>query len=141
MTPYSKVYDAFLSKILEDEWSLWTREEVEADMRQILESAIVWFKFPRVSLEHDDDGFKSDLSSAEIQIIASYMKCEWLNRSIMTWENVKPQYEERDFSQGNLIDKLRATHESERKLAHWLESAYYRSREGKPYNYGSLAGN
>lgn len=33
MTPYSKVYDAFLSKILEDEWSLWTREEVEADMR------------------------------------------------------------------------------------------------------------
>ena len=42
------------------------------------------------------------------------MKCEWLNRSIMTWENVKPLYEERDFSQANLLDKLKNTLESER---------------------------
>jgi hypothetical protein len=30
--------------------------------------------------------------------LATYMKCEWLNRTILTWENVKPLYEERDFS-------------------------------------------
>jgi len=34
------------------------------------------------------------------------MKCEWLNRTILTWENVKPLYVERDFSQANLIDKF-----------------------------------
>jgi hypothetical protein len=34
------------------------------------------------------------------------MKCEWLNRTILTWENVKPLYEEKDFSQANLIDKF-----------------------------------
>lgn len=140
MTPYTKVYDAFLTKILEDEWAQWTREEVEADIGSIMEAALPWFKFPRVSLEHDENGFKSDLTNAEIQIIASYMKCEWLNRSIMTWENVKPLYEERDFSQANLLDKLRLSIESERKLAHWQESAYYRSREGKPFKYGTLAG-
>ena len=101
MTPYSKVYDAFLARILEDEWEKWFIEEAEQDWRQILEAALPWFKFPRVSLEHDDNGFVDDLRPVEIQIIANYMKCEWLNRCIMTWENVKPLYVERDFSQAN----------------------------------------
>ena len=33
MTPLSRVYAAFLSKILEDEWQHWTREEIEAEIR------------------------------------------------------------------------------------------------------------
>jgi hypothetical protein len=41
-------------------------EEAEQDWRQIMENAITWFKFPRVSLEHDDNGFTADLGSAEI---------------------------------------------------------------------------
>jgi hypothetical protein len=109
MTPYNKVYDAFMARILEDEWNdSWTREEVEADQRLILEAALPWFKFPRVSLEHDENGFSGDLGFVEIQIIANFMKCEWLDRCIMTWENVKPLYVERDFSQANLLDKLGA---------------------------------
>ena len=140
MTPFSKVYAAFLSRILEDEWQQWMLEEAEQDWRQIMENAITWFKFPRVSLEHDDEGFISDLGQAEIQIIADFMKCEWLNRCIMTWENVKPLYEERDFSQANLLDKLTSTLESERKNAQWRESIYYRSRDGKPFDFSRLAG-
>lgn len=140
MTPFSKVYTAFLSRILEDEWQQWMLEEAEQDWRQIMENAITWFKFPRVSLEHDDEGFVSNLGQAEIQIIADFMKCEWLNRCIMTWENVKPLYEERDFSQANLLDKLTSTLESERKNAQWRESIYYRSRDGKPFDFSRLAG-
>ena len=140
MTPFDKVYDAFLSRILEDEWQKWMIEEAEQDWRQIMENAISWFKFPRVSLERDDDGFVDDLTSAEIQIIADYMKCEWLNRCIMTWENVKPLYEERDFSQANLLDKLGSALEQERKSAKERESIYYRSRNGKPFDYSRLAG-
>lgn len=140
MTPFNKVYAAFLSRILEDEWQQWMLEEAEQDWRQIMENAITWFKFPRVSLEHDDEGFVSDLGQAEIQIIADFMKCEWLNRCIMTWENVKPLYEERDFSQANLLDKLTSTLESERKNAQWRESIYYRSRDGKPFDFSRLAG-
>lgn len=140
MTPFNKVYAAFLSRILEDEWQQWMLEEAEQDWRQIMENAITWFKFPRVSLEHNDEGFISDLGQAEIQIIADFMKCEWLNRCIMTWENVKPLYEERDFSQANLLDKLTSTLESERKNAQWRESIYYRSRNGKPFDFSKLAG-
>ena len=117
MTPYSKVYDAFLARILEDEWDQWLIDEAEQDWRQILEMALPWFKFPRVSLEHDENGFSGDLRQSEIQIIANYMKCEWLNRCIMTWENVKPLYVERDFSQANLLDKLAKMLELEKKNA------------------------
>ena len=140
MTSYWKVYDAFLAKILEDEWGGWEIEETEADMRQLLESAIPYFKFPRISLERDELGFKEDLDSEEVQILATYMRCEWLSRSIMTWENIKPLYEERDFSQANLLDKLKSTLEAERLNASRLEGFYYRSIKGKSYKYRKLAG-
>ena len=135
MTSYDKVYDVFLGKILEDEWGEWTEEEVKRDLNSLMEAAIPWFKFPRVSLERGQDGFVEDLSNEEIQIIATFMKCEWLNRTILTWENVKPLYDEKDFSQANLLDKFKKMLEQERKTARKLESIYYRSINGKPYKY------
>ena len=141
MTPYQKVYDAFLVKMLEDEWVNWTEEEISQDLRGILEGAISWFKFPRISLDRDDNGFINDLDNEEIQILACYMKCEWLNRTILTWENVKPLYEERDFSQANLLDKFNQLLEAEKYNALKLERTYYRSIKGKPFKYSNLAGN
>lgn len=141
MTPYQKVYDAFLVKMLEDEWVNWTEEEVSQDLRGILEGAISWFKFPRISLDRDDNGFINDLDNEEIQILACYMKCEWLNRTILTWENVKPLYEERDFSQANLLDKFNQLLEAEKYNALKLERIYYRSIKGRPFKYSNLAGN
>lgn len=139
MTPYGKVYEAFLARILEDEWDDWLVEEAVEDWRLIMEAAIPWFKFPRVSLERDERGFVETLGSEEIQIIANYMKCEWVNRCIMTWENIKPMYTERDFSQANLLDKLQNMLEEERANAEKLEAVYYRSRKGKPFDFSSLA--
>ena len=141
MTPYQKVYDAFLVKMLEDEWVNWTEEEVSQDLKGILEGAISWFKFPRISLDRDDNGFINDLDNEEIQILACYIKCEWLNRTILTWENVKPLYEERDFSQANLLDKFNQLLEAEKYNALKLERIYYRSIKGKPFKYSNLAGN
>ena len=139
MTSYDKVYDAFHARILEDEWENWLIEEAEADWRQILEMALPHFKFPRVDLSHDDKGFSGDLGYEEIQIIANFMKCEWLNRCIMTWENVKPLYVERDFSQANLLDKLNAMLKNEQANAEKMESIYYRSRKGRPFDFSKLA--
>lgn len=145
MTPLQDVYDAFLVKMLEDEWENWTEEEAVMDWYALLLSALPRFKFPRVDLtivenEEKKKCFDGKLSNEEIQILATYMKCEWLNRSILTWENVKPLYEERDFSQANLLDKLNATLEAEKNNAKELESLYYRSRKGKPFDYSRLAG-
>lgn len=136
------VYDAFLAKMLEDEWLNWTDEEREEDWRALLDAAIPYFKFPRVSLEIEDEQFVDEnVSNEEIQILATYMKCEWLNRTILTWENVKPLYVERDFSQANLIDKLKQLLEREEYKALKLERIYYRSRKGRPFTYGKLAEN
>ena len=136
------IYDAFLSKMLEDEWLNWADEERYEDWRSLLDAAIPYFKFPRVSLEIDGDEFVDpDFSNEEIQILATYMKCEWLNRTILTWENVKPLYVERDFSQANLIDKLKQLLEREEYKALKLERIYYRSRKKKPFEYSKLAGN
>ena len=140
MTSYQTVYDAFLAKMLDDEWGFWTEEEVEQDLRSLLEGAIPWFKFPRVSLDRGDFGFENDLSNTEIQILATYMKCEWLNRTILTWENVKPLYEERDFSQANLLAKFQSMLEAEKYNALKLERVYYRSYDNKPFDFTSLAG-
>ena len=140
MTPFRKVNEAFLSRILEDEWQHWMLEEAEQDWYQIMTNAITWFKFPRVSLEFDDNGFVDDLNNEEIQIIADFMKCEWLNRCIMTWENVKPLYEERVFSQANLLDKLDELQQAQEKKARQREANYYRSIKGKPFDFSKLAG-
>ncbi len=141
MTSVQVVYDAFLSKMLEDDWLNWTDEEIQEDWLSLLNGAIPYFKFPRVSLEIQDGYFVDDnITNAEIQILATYMKCEWLNRTILTWENVKPLYVERDFSQANLLDKLKALLEREEYKALKLERIYYRSIKGKPFEYSRLAG-
>lgn len=140
MTSCELVYRAFLSKVLEDEWGVWTEEEIKADMSDILDGAIPYFKFPKNSTVRAADGnFEGELTPEEIQILATYMKCEWLDRSIMTWENVKPLYAERDFSQANLLDKLKATLEAEELKALRLEGNYYRSVKGKPFDYTRMA--
>lgn len=139
MTSFQTVYDAFLAKMLDDEWSVWEEEDMQEDWKAILKGALPWFKFPRVSLDTDGDQFVEDLNNEEIQILATYMKCEWLNRTILTWENVKPLYEERDFSQANLLDKFNQMLEQEKKNAARLEAVYYRSIQRKPFDYTCLA--
>ena len=140
MTSLNKVYDAFLSKMLDDEYANWTRDEVEEDLHSLLLAALPWFKFPRKSLEIVGDQFVENLTNEEIQIISTFMKCEWLNRTILTWENVKPLYEERDFSQANLIDKFTQMLKEEKDNAKRLEAVYYRSVNGRPFDYKKLAG-
>lgn len=139
MTPYRKIYDRFLSIIEEDEWAYWSEEERDLDHNMLMEAAIPFFKFPRVSLERDENGFIEDLNNEEIQIIVNYMKCEWLNRCIMNWENIRPDYEERDFSPANILNALYSTLESQQKKSEKLESIYYRSVRHKPFKYSQLA--
>ena len=139
MTSFDIVYTAFLSKVLEDEWGDWKEAEVKEDLFTLLQAAIARFKFPRVSLEYTSEGFTDTLTNDEVQILASYMKCEWLNRNILTWENVKPLYEERDFSQANLLDKFNNMLAAEQAQAAKLEASYYRSVKKRPFEYRRLA--
>nr|DAI81248.1 MAG TPA: hypothetical protein [Caudoviricetes sp.] len=46
------------------------------------------------------------MGQAEIQVLATFMKQEWLKRTVDSWENIKTQYDEADFSQANLLSNF-----------------------------------
>lgn len=141
------VYDAFLSKVNEDDWSqCYSKEDLEwfiKDWRAFLNSALLYFKFPRCSLEIDEQNqvfVDENMSSPEVHVLATYMKQEWLKRTIDSWENIKTQYEEKDFSQANLLKTFISLKDQVIEEAKFAESVYYRSVQKKPFNYKKLAG-
>lgn len=147
MLMLTDVYAAFLSKVKEDDWAqCYTEEDMEwllQDWRSILNSALIYFKFPRCRLDIDDTvGVFIDekFSQEEAQVLAAYMKLEWLKRTIDSWENIKTQYSEKDFSQANLLKTFIQLRQQVDEESKYIESVYYRSINKKPFNYRRLAG-
>ena len=154
-TPFLKVYEAFLARITADEWTL--EEElaiVERDWQELLNIAIFRFKYPRVSLEKEeiepnsDDPielkgyqFINDLTNDEIQLLALYMKHEWVKRCIASWENIRQLYADKDFSQANHLDKLNKLEAAIQVEVQHAEGIYDRSRGKRPADlFKRLAG-
>lgn len=147
MVSLMDVYDAFLSKVNEDDWSqYYSKEDLEwfiKDWRAFLNSALLYFKFPRCSLEINEQNqtfIDENMGSSEIHVLATYMKQEWLKRTIDSWENIKTQYDEKDFSQANLLKTFISLKDQVIEEAKFAESVYYRSVKKKPFNYKKLAG-
>ena len=129
------VYNAFLGKVNEDDWShCYSKDDLEwfmKDWRTFLNAALAYFKFPRCSLEINEEtqSFKdTNMSQDEVQILATYMKYEWLSRTVDSWENIKTQYDEKDFSQANLLKNFISLNEQAFEDAAHLERTYCRSR-------------
>lgn len=141
-TPYSKIYDTFCAQITSDEWEHWEDWQRQEDWRQLMNAAIAWFKFPRIPLIPVDalQSFTEQLGNSEIQVIVAYMKYTWVERMVIDGNNLRPYYSEVDFSPAAMLDKFQKQQEAQLKSAKMLESSYYRSVNGKPYNYGNLAG-
>ena len=154
-TPLLKVYDAFLARITADEWTL--EEElaiVERDWQELLKMAIFRFKYPRINLDIEEitdtsDPFNhiprfqfvNDLTNDEIQLLAMYMKHEWIKRCIASWENIRQLYADKDFSQANHLDKLNKLEAAVNDDIHAAEGIYDRSREKRPADlFKKLAG-
>lgn len=144
-TPFLKVYEAFLARITADEWTL--EEElaiVERDWQELLQIAIFRFKYPRVDLiieeldnNSENEGLKqyqfvNDLNNDEIQLLALYMKHEWVKRCIASWENIRQLYADKDFSQANHLDKLNKLEAAIQLEVHRAEGIYDRSRAKRP---------
>lgn len=147
MVSLMDVYGAFLSKVNEDDWAhCCSKEELDwflQDWRAFLNSALPYFKFPRCKLDIDEKKqcfIDESMGQEEIQIIATFMKQEWLKRTVDSWENIKTQYDEADFSQANLLKNFMELKDQVTEEARKLESIYYRSVGKKPFNYHKLAG-
>ena len=142
-TPFQAIYDSFLARISSDEWVLPDEMYIaQRDWFEFLKMAIFRFRFPRKSLEYDRDqmAFNEELDDAEIQMLAIYMKHEWVKRCVASWEEIKMLYSNKDFSQANHLDKLIKLSEQLELECVKSSATYYRSITGRPYDYTKLAG-
>lgn len=136
VTPFSKVYDSFLSKITDDMFLELTELDTFRMLEDLLVAAIHKFEFPRVDLTNheldelsevtqytgvESEGitvtayvytggqFNNPLSAEEINILSIYMIVEWLGQQLASVENTKMKYSGSDFkftSQANHMAKI-----------------------------------
>lgn len=118
-TPFSLVYDSFLSKITDDMYLELTELDTYRMLEQLLLSAIEKFEFPRVNLwdyelfeiqneivyngadsNHENVSaiiyggghFNVTLTHEEANILAVYMIVEWLSQQLASVENTRMKY-------------------------------------------------
>ena len=135
-TPFSYIYDSFLSKITDDMYMELTELDTYQLLEELLLSAIQKFEFPRVDLTeyelvsitdeikytgaesgqeevpailYEGGSFTNTLTAEEINILATYMVVEWLGQQLASVENTRMKYSGSDFkftSQANHMQKL-----------------------------------
>jgi hypothetical protein len=145
-TQFSEVYDFLLAKTDAKEWA-WSEdlELLKADWQMLLRMAVQSFLFPRISLEFYTDpeteeiSFAEEITDAEKQVLATYMKHEWLKRSITNWKNIEMLYHDKDFKISgkaahlNALINLESVYDEECKK---VVNKYSR----KVFDYTNLAG-
>ena len=124
ITPFSIIYDSFLSKITDDMYMELTELDTFSMLQELLLSAIPKFEFPRVDLNNYElldiedqityTGIESEnqlvsgviyssgyfncrLNIEEINILSTYMIVEWLGQQLASIENVRLKYSGSDF--------------------------------------------
>ena len=146
-TPYSKIYDAFLSKIKDYDLGELSDAVMEYDMNSLLQSAIPYFLCPKVNIFDRDEEqkiFLNDLGNEEINILAVLMKREWFKRGIADTDVTKQKFGETDFefkSQANHLNALcnAEVNVLDREVKNLL-SNYSRVTRRKIFDYNKLVG-
>lgn len=161
VTPFSKIYDSFLSKITDDMYMELTELDTFHLLEELLISAIPKFEFPRVDINdyettfiEDEDtynGVESDnvevraiiyssgyfvnkLSQEEINVLSTYMIVEWLGQQLASVENTRMKYSGSDFrftSQANHMQKLLALKKDYEREGFHLQRLYKRRKADK----------
>ena len=160
-TPFSKVYDSFLSKITDDMYMELTEQDTFNMLEELLITAIEKFEFPRVNLQDYDIAFNKEdewymgmdndyhlgpatlfiggqfncfLTNEEINILSTYMIVEWLGQQLASVENTRLKYSGSDFkftSQANHMSKLLALKKDYEREGFHLQRLYKRRKADK----------
>ncbi len=107
-TPFKEVYDTCLSKISDP---FYTSELGEADLFQLMKSAMAKFPYPYCDFSKRDVEMKTflfPLSDLEVEILGSLMALEWAQRAVMDIDALRPQYTTVEFKTSSTGYHLRA---------------------------------
>lgn len=122
MTPYSEIFNQFLSAIQDYDILEQGQEFAEHELERTLKRAIgdsrnMIFKVSRIDLYERDEtlrSFKDDLPEDVIELLVTGMEYFWWCRQLQNTENVHNVLNTRDFTQyapQNLLFRLRETTE------------------------------
>lgn len=146
-TPYSVLYDSFLSKIEDPLYSDMTEVEAEKDMIKLLNSAIVHFDYPKVDVFNKDDNtalFAETLSVYEIEILALLMKIQWLQRQINSIYNIKQRMNDKDFRQTSQANHLTSLLQLEKRtkedIVNLTKKYSYKDMNTRKPDFSGLSG-
>lgn len=159
ITPFSIIYDSFLSKITDDMYMELTELDTFSMLQELLLSAIPKFEFPRVDLNNYElldiedqityTGIESEnqlvsgviyssgyfncrLNIEEINILSTYMIVEWLGQQLASIENVRLKYSGSDFkftSQANHLQKVLVLKKDYEREGFHLQRLYKRRKK------------
>ena len=157
-TPFSKVYDSFLSKVTDDMYMELTELETFRMLQELLVSSIHWFEFPRVNINDYDENeiideetysgvesenkpvkaiiysggyFNVPLTTEEINVLSTYMIVEWMGQQLASVENTRMKYSGSDFkftSQANHMAKILTVQKDYERKGFHLQRLYKRRK-------------
>lgn len=137
MTLLSTIYDTFLTKVTDDMYMEFSKDETYNMTFDLFKSALHWFEFPRFDLYSYSEElglYDIDLTHEEINIIATYMIVEWLSQQLATIELVRMKYSGTDFkftSQANHMHKLTNLRKEYERIGLHMQRLYKRRKVGK----------
>lgn len=160
ITPFSVVYDLFLSKTTDDMYMELTELDTYRLLEELLLSAIPKFEFPRQLLDYELEEFEDEviyngvesdhknvvariytyghfnciLTHEEANILATYMVVEWLGQQLASVENTRMKYTGSDFkmsSQANHMSKLLSLKKDYDREGFHLQRLYKRRATNK----------
>ena len=163
-TPFSYIYDSFLSKITDDMYMELTELDTYQLLEELLLSSIQKFEFPRVDLTeyelvsitdevkytgaesgqeevpailYEGGSFTNILTAEEINILATYMVVEWLGQQLASVENTRMKYSGNDFkftSKANHMQKLLQLKKDYEREGFHLQRLYKRRQKDSETN-------
>ena len=163
-TPFSYIYDSFLSKITDDMYMELTELDTYQLLEELLLSSIQKFEFPRVDLTeyelvsiidevkytgaesgqeevpailYEGGSFTNTLTAEEINILATYMVVEWLGQQLASVENTRMKYSGSDFkftSLANHMQKLLQLKKDYEREGFHLQRLYKRRQKDSETN-------
>ena len=169
-TPFSIIYDSFLSKIVDDMYLEFTELDTFRMLEELLSAAMHKFEFPRFDItdfernyiddidtyegvESDNEEvtiiiygggyFNSVLTPEEINILSTYMVVEWLGQQLATIENTRMKYSGSDFkftSQANHMAKILALKSDYEREGFHLQRLYSRRERDEDGIYKTTFG-
>ena len=93
MTSFEDIYNVFFGKITDDMYLEWSEEDTLGDIESILMEALPMFEFPKFDItDIQDNSFSADLTSAEIDIIATIMVWAWIKRQVASCDNIRMKF-------------------------------------------------